>query len=138
MHYLKDSYITNDKLFYKLDIDPLLLDVVQAMSLGLIINQAVTNSIKYAFPGNADGEIKISIKKENNLVKMLVANNGIGLNSHFNNEKSGSLGLKLIEGPSGSINSDLDIENCNVTKITITFNPDYYSTLKALEKVEIN
>ena len=48
--YLRDSFNTGQRIRFEFDIAPLELDVSQAVPVGLILNEAVTNSIKYAFP----------------------------------------------------------------------------------------
>ena len=48
--YLADSFNTGQRIRFEFDVEPLELDVSQAVPLGLILNEAITNSIKYAFP----------------------------------------------------------------------------------------
>ena len=47
---LADSFNTGQRIRFEFDIEPLEMDVSQAVPLGLILNEAITNSIKYAFP----------------------------------------------------------------------------------------
>jgi len=137
VEYLKNSFGEQEHIKYLTEIDPLFLDVGQAMPLGLIINEAVTNSIKYAFPKHRDSTISISLKSETNRITMVIADNGIGIPQTAQNAKLSSLGLKLIEGLSGDINAEFRIENDNGTKISITFEPDYLQSLKIVEKEEM-
>ena len=59
--YLADSFNTGQRIRYELDIEPLVLDVSQAVPLGLILNEAITNSIKYAFPEGRSGAISVAL-----------------------------------------------------------------------------
>jgi two-component sensor histidine kinase len=65
------------------DVDPILVDISQAVPLVLILNKAITNSIKYAF-NDRGGEIKISLKiVKNNNLKLKVNDNGKGFPENF-------------------------------------------------------
>src|SRR5450755_1598659 len=59
--YLRDSFDTGQRVRFELNIEPLEMDVSQAVPLGLILNEAITNSLKYAFPSDMDGMINISL-----------------------------------------------------------------------------
>ncbi|TDE10754.1 sensor histidine kinase [Dyadobacter psychrotolerans] len=120
--YLRDSFIHGQDIRFQLDVDPIELDVAQAIPLGLILNEAITNSLKYAFPGNRTGLICITFKQVNDqLFKLSVADNGIGLKPNFNTEKVSSLGMKLMRGLSNEIHADLQILSEHGTTISLTF-----------------
>ena len=121
--YLKESFDSYHFIDYKLDIEPVQLDVSQAMPLGLIINEAVSNAIKYAFTGKKDNIISIKVHRTSNEVILKIADNGTGFNMEAENAKPGSLGLKLIRGLSEDINATVQFENKKGTHITITFSP---------------
>ena len=81
------------------DIEPLNLDVSQAIPLGLIINECVVNSIKYAFPESLRGLIKISLHKDDaDHLTLRIADNGIGLPMNFDITEQNSLGMELVRG----------------------------------------
>ncbi|AXX91943.1 hypothetical protein CPU12_06395 [Malaciobacter molluscorum LMG 25693] len=80
-----------------LDIDIFLMSIDYAMPCGLIINEALTNSYKYAFNNKIDKQIKISFKVYNSKNCVLkIKDNGIGLPKGFDFDKAKSLGLRLI------------------------------------------
>ncbi|HMC87837.1 MAG TPA: sensor histidine kinase, partial [Chitinophagaceae bacterium] len=124
IHYLSDSFDTNDKICFQLDIEPLMLGVSQAIPIALIINEALTNSIKYAFPQNRKGIIEITMHKTADQITLMIADNGIGIDEAIANLPSTSLGLKLIKGLSEDINASINIKNDKGTKILIVFNVD--------------
>jgi two-component system, sensor histidine kinase PdtaS len=71
VNYLKDSFDTENKIKFNLEIQPIELDVAQAIPLGLIMNEAITNAIKYAFP-DRKGIIDIELKEIANLKNKLM------------------------------------------------------------------
>jgi len=123
INYLRDSFDTRQSIQLCMDIAPVELDVSQAIPIGLIVNEAVTNAIKYAFPlQQQPQEITITLTASaNNRIALIIADNGIGMPPEFNINKSSSLGLKLIKGLTGDISGDFHIESHNGTKISIAF-----------------
>jgi two-component system, sensor histidine kinase PdtaS len=120
--YLADSYDTGQRIRFNLNIEPLEMDVSQAIPLGLILNEAITNSIKYAFPDNRNGLISVSLEKNtDNRYLLTIADNGIGMPPGFDNKKPGSLGISLMKGLSEDLDGSSSIENDNGTTIKISF-----------------
>ncbi len=122
IQYLDDSFGNNQQIHFEVDIDPVQLDISQAVPVALIINEAVTNSIKYAFPGNRRGTIEIAMHRDDDQITLIIADNGIGIDSSLINSVSDSLGLQLIRGLSKDIKAWLKIENDLGTRISIVFN----------------
>jgi two-component sensor histidine kinase len=118
---LEDGFDTFDQVCFKLQIDPVHLDISQAIPVGLIINEAVTNSIKYAFPDQRKGEISISMTGDGQMVTLKLADNGIGMPEVNFEEEAESLGLRLIKGLSDDIDADIAFEVEQGTKITLVF-----------------
>ena len=81
-----------------------MLDIPRATPAGLIVNELVTNSFKYAFPDsfdpaanrNAPPIITITFSKEDGEFRLIVSDNGIGLPPGFDLTKTRTLGLKLV------------------------------------------
>jgi two-component sensor histidine kinase len=59
--YLADSFNIGQRIRFEFAIEPLEMDVGQAVPLGLILNEAITNAIKYAFPNDRSGVVSISL-----------------------------------------------------------------------------
>ena len=121
---LEDSFGTSNQIKFKLKIDPINLSLSHAIPLGLIINEAVTNSIKYAFPGNRRGEISISMTDNGKQIIMVLADNGIGMPKIDSGTESKSLGLELMKGLSKDIEADISFAVDKGTKITMRFERD--------------
>ena len=130
VNYLCDSFETGRRIQFKLDLDPIELDISLAVPMGIILNEAITNSVKYAFPANGTGIISISIKKSQKQLLFTVADNGVGLPPNFSIENSKSLGMKLMKGLSFDIKASFQVENKDGTFILITFDEDTASTGK--------
>ncbi|MBT8238928.1 MAG: sensor histidine kinase [Croceitalea sp.] len=86
-----------NKITTKLDIGDFKLSIDTVIPLGLIINETVTNALKYGIPDNVAGEITINLSKKGaNTYEMYLGDNGIGFPEDVNPKTSNSLGLKLI------------------------------------------
>lgn len=93
---LIDTFSPNpDKIDLKIEMEELELDVDTAVPLGLIANEVITNSLKYAFPNGNAGEIKINMtQNEQEKLELLIKDNGVG---NSNIKKENSFGLQLID-----------------------------------------
>ncbi|SDG13119.1 tetratricopeptide repeat-containing sensor histidine kinase [Chitinophaga filiformis] len=121
LEYLKDSFGAGRRIRFNLNIDQVDLDVGKAVSLGLILNEAVTNIFKYAFPGTSQGQIDITLRVVESRIFFSVSDNGVGLPPNFDIASSGSLGLSLIHLLSTQLEGELVIESNNGVQIGLTF-----------------
>jgi two-component sensor histidine kinase/tetratricopeptide (TPR) repeat protein len=120
--YLRESFDTRQRIRFELELQPIDLDVAHAIPLGLILNEAITNAIKYAFPVQNDGIIRVSfVESEPAVFQLLVADNGIGLPPDFENMKASSLGSRLMRGLSNEIGGSLIMENGGGALVSLTF-----------------
>ena len=92
-----------------------------AVPLGLIINELITNSYKYAFEKNAAPRIEISIVPVQGRYRMIYADNGPGLHQGFDIGESKSLGLKLVYGLARQIKGEVFYTNEKYSTFTINF-----------------
>ena len=88
------------------------LDINISVSLGLIINELITNSLKHAFPDERKGEIKIFLSEKNNDLELIVSDNGVGVPNGLDIKKTNSLGLELVDTLIEQHNGELKFE-CN-------------------------
>ncbi|KQT35795.1 hypothetical protein ASG22_01890 [Chryseobacterium sp. Leaf405] len=122
VEYLKESFNVRQRIRFLTTVDELELDVVQAIPLGLIINEAVTNSIKYAFPDDRYGLVSVSlVSTDVNHYVLTIQDDGIGivLNPIIKTKKS--FGMSLIKGLSDDLEGTFSIENNNGTHIKLSF-----------------
>ncbi|MEX0315460.1 MAG: sensor histidine kinase [Allomuricauda sp.] len=86
-----------NKIDVKLDIDDNKLSIDTVIPLGLIINETITNALKYGITKDKGGEIAVSLKKlENDRYELYLGDNGKGYSENFDPKNAKSLGLKLI------------------------------------------
>lgn len=111
----------------KFDIDDIKLTVDRAVPIGLLLNELLTNVIKYAFPKDKIPKshkkcVEIVFKnKDNSKLELLISDNGVGLPDSFNIEKSDSLGLKIVSNLVSQIDGELIINPKNNTEFRIIF-----------------
>jgi two-component system, sensor histidine kinase PdtaS len=94
-NYILDSFGVMDRISIECQMEPLDLDIDRAIPIGLIINELLTNALKYAFPDKRNGQIKISLKEIQGLLQLKVSDNGIGYHKNSPNMGTG-FGTQLI------------------------------------------
>lgn len=104
------------------DLQPCLLSVDATLPVGLIVNELVLNAFKYAFPGQKEGSINISlIDIGQGNFQLIVKDNGIGLPTDFLNKISNSMGSQIINLLVQQIEGIISISSENGACFTITF-----------------
>ncbi len=104
------------------NLEPVELDINQAVPCALLINEIVTNTYKHAFSLRDSGEIQISSAEVNGDVTLIIKDNGVGINNdQIGNEESTSLGMKLIEVVTQQLGGKLTIDGSNGTTIKVEF-----------------
>lgn len=110
---ISHSYSSKDKpIAIELVKSDTIIDVSLAIPLGIILNELVTNSFKYAFSSTEEGKINIAIQQNENALIIAYSDNGIGLPKHFDSEFNG-FGFKLIKILAQQINALVDYQNTN-------------------------
>ncbi len=111
---LFNSYnIQKDKIKLVTDIAHLNLDVDTVIPLGLIINELISNSLKYAFKETVQGEIYVALKENNNHLELKIKDNGCGFPPNWSKIQSNSFGYNLINAFAQKLKAKLDIFNDN-------------------------
>jgi two-component sensor histidine kinase len=95
-----------------------------AIPCGLIINELVTNSLKYAFPDGRKGEIDIAFRQKNsNMYELFVGDNGVGISKDLDINNTDSLGLRLVTMlVNDQLEGQIDLNRDNGTNFSIRFN----------------
>ncbi|SHH81813.1 sensor histidine kinase [Flavobacterium defluvii] len=126
VEYLRESFSLGQRIRFEVKIDPLELDVAHAVPLGLILNEAITNSIKYAFPEDKTGMIYVTLEtKGENQYLLTIADNGIGFDANLSDKKANSFGMSLIKGLTDDLEGKLTMENNNGTILKIEFSQEF-------------
>ncbi|GGF22662.1 hypothetical protein GCM10011518_34860 [Flavobacterium limi] len=119
LHNFRDTF-DMQQIIFEAAIDSLFLDEAQAVSVGLILNESITNAIKYGFPENQKGTISISMKSlENFKVQLQIKDNGIGFPKDF--DVSETLGINLISGLAHQLDGEVSFFNDNGAVVEIQF-----------------
>ena len=81
----------------RVEAESIELDLDRAIPCGLILNELISNALKYAFPGNGAGEVVVEVRTlENGRFLMAVTDNGIGLAEEWDWRNAPSLGLRIV------------------------------------------
>jgi len=98
------------------------LDIDRAMPCGLIINELVANSLQYAFPGGARGEIQLAFHEDaQRQITLEVGDTGVGLPENLDFRQAESLGFLLINSLTEQIQGTITLDRRGGAKFTITF-----------------
>ena len=97
INYIRESY-QSENIRFKLNAEKNLLPLDVGTSLGMIVMELVSNSMKHAFPDEIkQGVIEIEFhKKESGQFRLIIADNGIGMPDGLDFRKTTTLGLQLV------------------------------------------
>jgi PAS domain S-box-containing protein len=119
---LVHSYAATDSPpILNLELQDIQLNLDTAIPCGLIINELITNSLKYAFPAGKRGKIDIIIKQKGSLITIVIGDNGKGLPDDIDFRNTESLGLQLVVSLIEQINGKIKLDTKKGTKFTIEF-----------------
>jgi PAS domain S-box-containing protein len=121
-----------------------------AIPMGIIVNELVSNSLKYAFIGRDNGEIRINLYREENgeyktggkkstTFTLSISDNGVGIPKYLDIENLDSLGLQLVTSLVGQLDGELELNRNNGTEFTIKFtvtDNDNQYLMKTLQLVD--
>ena len=107
---------------FKLKVQAIKLTFAQAIPLALIINEAVNNAVKHAYPTNSKGKITIELRGSSDTVVLRVIDEGVGFDQSLLEKPPSSSGLDLIRQFSNEIDGNLQILSKQGTSVEIVFN----------------
>ncbi|MTI39598.1 PAS domain-containing protein [Fulvivirga lutimaris] len=109
------------KFKLNMNIESAEMNIDRVLNIGLIVNEIISNSMKYAYPNSDTGEIMVVLKNTKNESSLTVSDHGIGIPSEKFAELDNSYGMQLISLFTKQIKGTLDIDNSKGTKYTIKF-----------------
>ncbi len=112
--------ITTSAIESVLDIEDIHLNIDTAIPLGLIINELITNCVKYAFP-KSEGTIFIKLKSLPEQMELIIADDGMGIPKDIDLENSKTLGLQLVNNLVNQLDGELKLNRNEGTEFKITF-----------------
>jgi two-component sensor histidine kinase len=130
--YLQETYNLCQPIRVRLEVEPNELDVSQAVPLGLIINEAITNAFKHAFPKGRSGTVSLSLNcLEETTYQLTIKDDGIGLPVGYEPAHSRSLGMKLLHGFSRQLGGELLITSHLGMAISLVFAEEQISPISS-------
>jgi len=125
-HLFRSYGVNTHTVGLKIDVGNILLDIDTAIPCGLIINELVTNSLKYAFPPGVAGKICIDLHREHHgQLALVVSDNGAGLPPDFDFQKTDSLGLQLVGTLTDQLEGKIQLERDGGTTFKIFLHPHH-------------
>ena len=119
-NYIINIFDAQDRIEVRFDMDDIELDVDTAIPIGLIVNELLTNSMKYAFPNERAGVITIKLQKVDSQLLLKVSDNGIGNNNTKESLGTG-FGTKLIQLLTSQLDGKMNLEVENGTMVSFEF-----------------
>jgi len=101
------------------EIRDIFLAIDTAIPLGLIINELISNALKYAFPGGRAGEISLAIHQAGHTLTILFSDNGVGIPGDFDWRNAKSLGLRLVCSLVEQLDGTIELDRTAGTAFTI-------------------
>ncbi len=124
---LVSNYQLSNSVKVHFNVDPMELGIKTMIPLGLLLNEMVTNSIKYAFVGREEGEIDITLKASGDKILLRVADNGIGIK---NRNESEGIGMELIDAFVDQLDGEMTMPDSSGTTFVISFSPQTEEVIK--------
>lgn len=119
---LVHSYsITSGNVQVLASYDEVALSLDQSIPCGLIINELVSNAMKYAYVNSEDPKLWVELKKSGKKVSVLVADNGVGLPVDFKYEEADSLGIQLVYTLVEQLDAEIEVDSSSGTRFFISF-----------------
>ncbi|WAC04822.1 MAG: PAS domain S-box protein [Methanoregula sp.] len=97
----------------------IMVNIDTAIPLGLMVNELISNAIKYAFPDDRKGEIVIDITKDKNEISLVVRDNGVGIPQDFDWHNAKSLGIRLVNSLVEQLQGTIELDRTAGTKFII-------------------
>jgi two-component system, sensor histidine kinase PdtaS len=123
-HLLRSYGVDSQRVHIAASIDNLRLTMDTAIPCGLIINELVSNSLKYAFPDGRTGTVRIEMRQQDDHeIRLDVSDDGVGLPEGVSFSSTKSLGLRLVRTLSDQLSAKLEMQREGGARITLTFQP---------------
>ncbi len=118
-HLLNTYQVESGEIKIETQVDDITLDVETVVPIGLIINELISNSLKYAFPNDANGVISIELHESKYQLILSISDDGIGLNPDQLQTKTETFGHSLIRAFKTKLDADISIQSEGGTRIEL-------------------
>jgi PAS domain S-box-containing protein len=114
--------IKSKHIHFQVDADAIDVNIETAMPCGLIVNELVTNAIKYAFPDCARGQVLLECRRTSDgQILLTVRDTGVGIPAHIDLKKATSLGLRITTNLAHQLKGAVEIDVSNGTCFSLKF-----------------
>ncbi|WP_167855325.1 sensor histidine kinase [Hymenobacter wooponensis] len=122
VNYLVESFDRQRSVQVQLELAPIELETTVATPLGLILNEAVTNALKHAFPPPRRGTLTVSLVSLGpQQYQLIITDDGVGLPQGFDLTRSRSLGMVIIKGLSRQLDGQLAVSTAQGACLSLQF-----------------
>lgn len=118
--YIIDSFDATDRISFDCAMDSLELDVDRAIPIGLIVNELITNSLKYAFPDNRNGKITITLSETDSQLLLKVCDDGVGFDGGTGIKGTG-FGTQLVKLLTKQLDGNMTLITSRGTEVFFEF-----------------
>jgi two-component system, sensor histidine kinase PdtaS len=118
-HLFQSYNIRPEKIQLHTNIQDLNLHTDTAIPLGMILNELISNSLKYAFKEKEEGDIWVTMKRNNGELLLQVKDNGVGLKNGFNPENTSTFGYEIINAFAQKLKARINIDGSNGTDVQL-------------------
>lgn len=105
----------------KFDLEDISISLDDAIPCALILNELISNTLKYAYPDDRSGELRIMMQYCDNQYTLAVSDDGVGLPAGLDIKKTKSLGLRLVRILTSQLKGTVDINSSQGTTVKICF-----------------
>jgi two-component sensor histidine kinase/CheY-like chemotaxis protein len=121
-HLFQFFAVDADRIRLETDLEDVSLDIISAVPCGLVINELLTNALKYAFPGDRKGVVRVELHRgEDGTFELRVADDGAGFPEAVDFRRTDSLGLQIVNLLVGQLEGTIELDRTNGTAFTLFF-----------------
>ncbi|MBM4241991.1 MAG: PAS domain S-box protein, partial [Euryarchaeota archaeon] len=119
---LSSTYkVDRTRIKIETNVEDVKLNIENAVPLGLIVNELLTNSIKHAFPEGHKGIINIELRSEDSEYELIISDDGVGLPEDIDLRKTDTLGLQLINRLVEQLDGTIELDKSRGTEFKVKF-----------------
>ena len=123
-HLFRFYGVDNRRIRLHCELDPVGLELDDALPCGLLISEVISNCLKHAFPEGRTGDVRILLRRRSpTTVALLISDTGVGLPANLDSTTSRSLGLRLVRALADQLRASLDIRSQGGTEVELAFAP---------------
>jgi two-component sensor histidine kinase len=111
------SYAASERVTASYAVDDIALDVDTAVPIGLVLNELLTNALKYAWPDGRTGRLMIALKHHADALELTVADDGVGKQDTTGDERSSGFGMNMVRTFANKLKAEHSVEHVNGTTV---------------------